>query len=217
MKKSVANRMVGRLGQTNKMPCKNFGLSPSKCRRGNVLRNREGTVCSNCYAYKGNYHLNATMEAHQRRYTNLDRPFWPGLMAEAIGNDPYFRWFDSGDVQSLRMLDQIMEICKRTPKTRHWLPTRETGILRKYLAAGEIIPANLTIRISLDLIDGDVTQRPIEGLPVSVVSKISRREPGVYNCPSDESGELGCNKHHCRACWDPAVEVVNYVELHQKD
>jgi hypothetical protein len=216
MKKAVADRLVGRLGKTSKMPCKSFGLSPAKCRRGTSLRKIKNTVCSNCYACQGMYHGAAVKEAHERRYQRLDHPLWPGLMAEAIGRDPFFRWFDAGDVQSLKMLDQIMEVCERTPNTRHWLPTRETAVLKKYLAAGGRVPSNLTIRVSLDHIDGDIGQRPIEGLPISVVSKESRSDEGAFNCPSDDSGELSCDHHQCRACWDKTTQVVNYVEQHQK-
>ena len=217
MKKSVANRLIGGLGKTIKMPCKSFGLSPTKCKRGSLLQQIENTVCYVCYARQGMYHGSAVKNAHQRRFERLDHPLWNGFMSESIGYYfKFFRWFDAGDIQSLKMLDQIIDVCERTPAAAHWLPTRETGILKRYFAAGGRIPTNLTFRISLDHIDADVTQRPIEGFPISVVSKNTRNEIGVFNCPSDESGELSCDKHNCRACWDKEISVVNYKQQHQK-
>ena len=42
---------------------------------------------------------------------------------------------DSGDLQSLEMLEAIAEVARQTPEVKHWLPTKEYGIyptLQKY-------------------------------------------------------------------------------------
>ncbi len=47
--------------------------------------------------------------------------------------EPFFRWFDSGDLQSVEMVRDIVAVAERTPEIRHWLPTREYATVREYL------------------------------------------------------------------------------------
>jgi len=71
-------------------------------------------------------------------------------MAAKIKNQKWFRWHDAGDVQSSEHMQKILEVCRLTPETRHWLPTQE----RQFLPAPEEVPANLVIRLSRSKIDG---------------------------------------------------------------
>ena len=48
-------------------------------------------------------------------------------------NAPGFhRWHSAGDLQSLDHFAKIIEVCRRTPQIKHWLPTRELAIVRAY-------------------------------------------------------------------------------------
>lgn len=125
-------------------------------------------------------------------------------MAFLIGDTQWFRWFDSGDLQSAHMLQQIMEVCRRTPKTRHWLPTREYGFVRKVTAVHKV-PPNLTIRLSAHMRDHQVpTNLLTHGTVASNVSKT------FYTCPAPKQNNQ-CGK--CRSCWDRRVKNVTY-KLH---
>ena len=55
---------------------------------------------------------------------SLDHPQWVQAMVVLIDKQPWFRWHDSGDIQSLEHLEKIFEVCRLTPETSHWLPTR---------------------------------------------------------------------------------------------
>jgi hypothetical protein len=78
---------------------------------------------------------NATIEPAQvARLASLDDPLWIDSMVNLIGSDSYFRWHDSGDIQSLEHLEKIAQVCNATPGTKHWLPTREYGIVKAFVA-----------------------------------------------------------------------------------
>jgi hypothetical protein len=71
-------------------------------------------------------------------------------MATKIKRQKWFRWHDAGDLQSVDHMNKIIEVCKLTPDTKHWLPTQE----RQYLPKPEDVPENLIIRLSAAKVDG---------------------------------------------------------------
>jgi hypothetical protein len=116
-------------------------------------------------------------------------------------NEPGFhRWHDSGDLQSVEHYEKILEVCRRTPSIRHWLPTRELAIVR---ASKEPVPENLTIRVSATMIDG----RPPSGWPVGSTVHTARVPTGAWGCPAHTQGNQ-CQM--CRACWSRDVPLVSY-------
>jgi hypothetical protein len=132
------------------------------------------------------------------------------VLVDAYARGSYFRWFDSGDLQSPEHLDRILWVARRTASTRHWLPTRETGMVGGLL---RLVPRNLTLRISADRI-GERPGEPTWDLPTSTVHREPGRpvpgpRPGAsIECPAHLRG------HHCgdcRACWSPRVRNVSYL------
>lgn len=204
----------GSLSRPSKMPCPAWGISERECRRGQELAEKPGTVCSACYARRGHYLGASVITAHERRLAALTHPRWTDAMAfliNAYARGGHFRWFDSGDLQSAAHLDMILWIARRTPTVSHWLPTRETGIVRPRLAD---IPSNLTVRVSADAI-GKAAQRAM-GLPTSTV----HRDPGFPVRPgaSRRNDSIECLAYlrghrcgTCRACWSPKVGNVSYL------
>jgi len=112
----------------------------------------------------------------------------------------YFRWHDSGDLQSMDHLLAIIEIAKRLPSIKFWLPTREIGLMRQFVRehGSDKIPSNLTIRVSAAMVGGDAIK--IDGCQTSTVS-----EHGT--CPAPQQDNK-CGD--CRACWDKTVDNVAY-------
>ena len=153
-------------------------------------------MCHGCYALKGRYRFSNVRMALARRLESLKHPRWVEAMTVLIKGEPWFRWHDSGDLQSAWHLKQIFEVCNRTPETSHWLPTREARILN--LMDPDIIPSNLIIRMSSHMID----QKPVTFWPwTSTVSTKSK------TCPAQDQGN-SCKS--CRACWDRKVSNVTY-------
>lgn len=201
--KEEARVYVGGLSDTTKMPGKSASISAFDCKVGSKLAEVPGSVCHGCYARKGNYtRFPAVRRALKARTKKLKRLLWVPAMARAIGKDPWFRWHDSGDLQDQSHLENIVEVCVRTPHTNHWLPTREVGIVRKFLRTGGEFPPNLCVRVSAAMIDG-VPPRGFEN--TSTVHRVN----GTLGdeCPAHLQDDR-CGS--CRACWDTGVKNISY-------
>ena len=152
MLKKEASKIVGGLSTPGKMPCYSINLPATECNVGSILAKVPGTTCYGCYALKGRYRFKTTKRAMARRLRALDHESWTAAMITLITGHKYFRWHDSGDIQGPSHLIKILNVCKATPDTKHWLPTREHKLLA--LMDPEVIPKNLIIRISATKDDG---------------------------------------------------------------
>ena len=199
MLKKEARQITGGLSAPSKMPGPAYNLPASQCQTGAKLVNVSGSVCHGCYALKGRYRFNNVQKALERRAASIKHPDWVKAMVVLISGHEYFRWHDSGDIQSVEHLKRIFEVCKLTPFTSHWLPTREV----KYtsLMDPNIVPPNLKIIISDHMID---QERGVLSWPYT--SGVSTDHAAV-TCPASKQGNK-CLK--CRACWDRNVKRVVY-------
>lgn len=188
------------------MPGPSYGLPTQNCLTGAKLAQKPGSVCSKCYAMRGHYKTFAksVVPAQQRRLASLIHPQWVEAMVVAIGRAKWFRWFDSGDLQSVDMLKKIAEVARRTPHCKHWVATRERGIVREFLKHSDV-PSNVVIRVSASW--PDVPVKPLAGVQEANVHK--DKAPVGYACPARSQGNV-CGS--CRACWDKSVQTVSYEE-----
>jgi hypothetical protein len=206
MKKDQAIEITGGLSAPSKMPCYSFNIPAKKCITGAKLRKIKGTTCSICYALKGRYRFPNVENALMRRFERLSDPKWIEAMSfliTKVEKSAYFRWFDSGDIQSVSHLDNIVQVAKNTPYITHWLPTREYSFVSEYLASGKVFPSNLTVRISAYFMNG--------APPTTIANRLGVVTSGVnkdsYNCPAPNQDNKCLN---CRACWDKNVDNVSY-------
>ena len=196
MLKKEARQITGGLSAPSKMPGPAYNLPATECKTGAKLVKVPDSVCEGCYALKGRYNFRNVRLALARRLASLKHPRWIEAMTVLIKGEPYFRWHDSGDLQSVTHLANIMKVCKATPETSHWLPTREAGLMKVINPAA--IPTNLTIRFSSHMIN----QKPVKFWPwTSTVST------GDFTCPASKQGNQ-CGS--CRNCWDREVATVSY-------
>ena len=209
--KRDAINIAGSCTKTTKMPSESYSLPAKACITGSKLVNIKGSVCHGCYALKGNYHRFAkTIEPLQyKRLESIKNPLWVDAMVKLIGHKPYFRWHDSGDLQSVEHLSKIAQIARRLDKTLFWLPTREINIIKDFLKT-ESIPVNLVIRVSAMMIDQPAKlPRSLKGYANVLTSSVhSQKELDGFKClaPSQQGK---CNS--CRACWDNKVTNVSYL------
>ena len=225
MTKSEANKLVGGLSNPSKMPCKSYGLDPKKCKVGSKLRTVENSTCSKCYACKGMYVFPSVQNAFVRRLDSMsDLGAWVENMICAIGKDPYFRWHDAGDIQSMDHLLSIVSIAEAMPSTRFWIPTRENGIVRQYMMERGEFPENLCVRLSATMIDGEPSAYADNTSSVHKdfahygdacqayrTSKNGAQisDESFHALPKGHGLDLGhCG--NCRKCWDKAVVNVSY-------
>lgn len=218
-----AEEISGGLSKTSKMPGFSWGLSASLCHTGSKLREHANSVCANCYALKGRYVFTTVKNKLQRRLEGIKHPRWVEAMIIMIDRNvasdaSVFRWFDTGDLQSIKMLNDICEIAVATPLIQHWLPTREKSIVKQVLTKRGKFPENLCVRLSDPMII-DVPFMVPDNSPASVViSKVHKAEweslmlkssKTMFFCraPLQNNQCLGC-----RACWNPNIGCIAYLE-----
>ena len=201
--------------RNSKMPGSSFAISAKHCNVGSKLAEIKGSTCHKCYALKiqkmrpsvdmgwtANLEkANALIERDSSRWVAF-MAFQISKAAEKTGQ-PFHRWFDSGDLQSMAMLEAIAQVAMATPNVSHWLPTREAKLVRAYLTQNETFPPNLVVRVSSTMID----DKPVSGY--SHTSTVHRKGnvPQGHVCPASTQGNA-CGD--CRACWNLDVANVSY-------
>ena len=200
MKVKDALKITDSFTRTGKMPGLSYSLPAWECQTGSKLRKVEGSPCFGCYALKGNYtRYPAIKEAQYRRLEAMKHPEWVIAMAAVIKRQKFFRWHDAGDLQSHEHMQKIIEICKLTPDTKHWLPTQE----RQYLPKPEEVPANLVIRLSRSKIDLETAPKAWSH-DSGVTTDDSKR-----TCPAPTQGGKCLD---CRKCWSRKYKNITYLK-----
>ena len=195
MKVKDAKEIHGSLTRTSKMPGLRYSLPAWECKTGSKLRKVKGSVCSMCYAVKGNYTRYKAIKAAQYvRLKSLQDSRWIEAMTAQVKRSTYFRWHDAGDVQDLNHLNKIYEVCRQTPDTKHWMPTREAWIKDHVSRA----PSNLIIRFSMPMIDQE---------PAGSWSHTSTVVTSGASCPAPNQGNE-CKD--CRNCWNKEIKNISY-------
>ena len=188
--------LVGGLSKPSKMPGWAYGLPAKECKTGSKLRLVKDSVCYNCYALKGCYVFQVVQKAQYKRLASVKHQLWSGAMALLINSKKQkeFRWHDSGDVQDEDHLMKIFAVCRLTPGTSHWMPTREAWV--KHFMP--MCPDNLVIRFSMPMID----QAAAGGW-----ANTSTVVTSGATCPSAQQ-DNACGD--CRNCWDPEIKNISY-------
>jgi hypothetical protein len=197
---------TGTLSKPSKMPGYGYSTPAEDCITGSKLAKVKNSICSICYARKGRYVFPNVKKALKKRLAAIQKNNWVKLISELIRRKEksgFFRWHDSGDVQSIEHMQKIVAVANNLPKTKFWLPTREYGIVSAYLARFGAFPENLCVRLSAFMVNG--------APPVAVAKKLGLTTSGVknsgFNCPAPKQ-QNKCED--CRACWDNSVENINY-------
>jgi hypothetical protein len=201
-------QFMPKLSEPKKMPCHTFSTPATACITGRKLAEIAGSVCFDCYAMKGNYRFKNVIAHRENNLRSLDDlEAWKAGMIKAIrSNDStgYFRWHDSGDIQSAAHLMAIMDIAEAMPDIKFWIPTKEKGILAKVIRSRPM-PDNLTVRLSMPMLD----MAPAGSWPITstVITKAGTIDGVECKAPSNQ-GKCGT----CRACWDKTVNNVTYLK-----
>lgn len=226
-----ALEIIGGLSKPDKMPCYAYNIPASRCKLGGRLKTIKGSVCFGCYAADElnwvkrkceangkwaltRYTMKTVQSALERRYQCLNNPLWVPAMVYVIRHYAknkknkqgvkFFRWHDSGDVQTNNHFRNIITVCENTPEVKHWLPTREYGIVTKFSH-----PENLCVRLSAHMVDSLPPSK--YGIPTSTVSTTDLPILGNRCQAPNNDGKCG----DCRDCWDQNVENVDYHHHNQ--
>lgn len=200
----LAKHISGSLGKPSKMPGLSYGISATLCNVGSKLAKVVGSVCHGCYALKANYKYPSVTQAHAKRYNGLSSVSWADSMIKLISDskETYFRWHDSGDIQSLQHLFDIVRIAEALPSVNFWLPTKEKGLIVEYLKSFQAFPDNLVVRLSSAMIDA----KPMSGF--THTSTVNDKSESIgFACRAPAQGNKCLD---CRACWDKSIANVSY-------
>jgi hypothetical protein len=151
-----------------------------------------------------------------RRHNKEDwqRLEWCDDMVQELHKDTHFRWFDSGDAYALGLAEKMLEVMKRTPWVKHWLPTRMHKFPKFALVLREMASLpNVSVRFSSDSVTGDYTKKLHGSVIIPTPADVKK---GMTLCEAySHNGK--CNG--CRACYDKKVKVIAYpahgVSMHK--
>lgn len=208
----TAQSLIGGLSTPSKMPWYSWSTPARACVTGSKLRELKGSTCEKCYAHKGYYRMGVVKTALDRRLRAIDDPQFVEAFVTTLTylyykqpepREDRFRWHDSGDIQSVDHLDKIVQICRRTPFLRHYLPTREMKFVRTWLADNPGgFPSNLFLKLSHSMVGWSYGNQPF-GLDFTTVGRDDDAE--LHQCPARKQGNKCLS---CDACW--SAGNVNY-------
>ena len=200
----LARIIAGSLGKPSKMPGLSYGISAKLCKVGAKLAQVVGSTCAGCYALKANYMYPSVQTAHAKRVAGLTSISWAQAMITQIGQSgtDYFRWHDSGDLQSFQHLLDIVRIADALPGVKFWIPTREQGLIKRFAENFGAFPGNLCVRVSAAMIDGKAPS----GFENTSTVHANAPAQGL-SCPAPTQGNK-CGD--CRACWDKTNTNTSY-------
>jgi len=202
----IAQENVGSLSVPSKMPGFGYSTPAEDCIKGSKMRKVINSICFFCYAHKGRYVFPNVKAAMKKRLKSLRQLNWVDMMVFMIGKrekSGFFRWHDSGDVQGVWHLEKMAEVARRLPNIKFWLPTREYGFVREWMALGRK-PDNLVIRLSALMMDGAPPSALAKRLGLTTSGA---KTDGSFTCPASTQGNE-CKE--CRACWDDTVNNIDY-------
>ena len=195
-----------KLSKAGKMPCRSWSLQAIDTCPASIGSDGELVdACKGCYATTGNYRFPNVKKPREHNKEDWQRDSWVDDMVAELDNDRYFRWFDSGDMYHIKLARKMLEVMKRTPWVRHWLPTR----MHKFAKFAPVIQEmnnlpNVVVRLSSDSVIGET----IPGANTSTIIPTPEQATAEMTVCEAYSRDGKCGP--CRKCWDKDTAVIAY-------
>ncbi len=199
MKISITSKLDG---------IKSWSLQALETCPGSIGENAQlVAACSGCYATTGNYRFPNVKAPRAHNKEDWKRDSWVNDMVQALQNERFFRWFDSGDMYALELADKVYQVMQLTPWCNHWLPTR----MHKFDKFKPVLNRmkslhNASVRFSSDSVNGEF----IKGLHGSTITATNAPEDTPEGVTLCEAYRHGGKCSGCRKCWDKGIEVIGY-------
>jgi hypothetical protein len=162
-------------------------------------------ACKGCYATTGNYVFANVKAPRAHNKDDWQRLEWVDDMVAELNKDRFFRWFDSGDAYALGLAEKMLEVMKRTPWVKHWLPTRMHKFPKFALVLQQMASLpNVSVRFSSDSVTGEYTKKLHGSVIIPTAADVKK---GMTLCRAYENAGK-CSG--CRACYDKKVKVIAY-------
>ena len=170
---------------------------------------KDAEVCKGCYAKKGMYRFPVVKSVRDFNKDDYHRDDWVDDMVKEVSKFDYFRWFDSGDIETPKLASKIRQVIDRTEDVKHWLPTRSDKIdrINQVLEGGAenentiYIPlrlfGNVALRPSADNIGLNNHERPgVNSYVIRPEEIFEAKKQGIHVCPVG----INSNQKSCDAC-----------------
>jgi len=196
-----------RISKTSKLGTLSWSLTAfHDCPGKRTADGKIAAACQGCYARGGNYRFPNVKAPREENRRDWRRDEWVADMVAILDGETHFRWFDSGDMYDPRLAAKILEVCRQTPRTRHWIPTRMHRFSKfaAVLAALAALP-NVSVRFSSDSVTGQFG--PEHG---SVIVPSARAVPSGAKLCRVYTRDGTCGS--CRACYDKSIRVIAYPQ-----
>lgn len=189
------------------MACLNLAMPTCVCRP-------DAPCYEGCYARKGTQQIAVVQAAYYRNLRlyndNPDEFFEQVYYKIKFSGLPLVRWFDSGDLPSYDFLERVVELCKKTPNTKHMMFTKKYDLVNQYLDIHKELPDNLNILFSAWDVLWEVPNP--HGLGIAYVDFDDKRinpefPKNAFVCPGREST---CSS--CRVCWNNKLKAVIFKQ-----
>lgn len=174
-------------------------------------------VCESCYAKKGMYRFPVVKNVREYNKEDYHKDDWVERMVKQVNKFDYFRWFDSGDIETSELATKITQVINRTRATKHWLPTRSDKIVSihnklinpdtldgKYYGFSCVSAPNAVLRLSADNIGLDKTERPgVNSYVIRPGDIFEAKRRGITVCPvTVNADQKSCDT--CTLCYTDA-------------
>lgn len=212
-----------KISQTSKMQIKGKRVGSWSLPAGDSCPGAKGAeVCEGCYAKKGMYRFPVVKNVREYNKADYHKDDWVSRMIKEVSKYDYFRWFDSGDIESPELADKIRVVIDRTIYTKHWLPTRsdKVGSIFKMLERAASIRnintriplsnfVNVSLRPSADNI-GFKEERPgVNSYVIRPEDLFEAKKRQIFVCPVSLPGSTQKSCDTCTHCYtDKPVAYV---------
>jgi len=170
---------------------------------------KDAEVCKSCYAKKGMYRFPVVKNVREYNREDYKKHDWVDRMIKEISKYDYFRWFDSGDIETPELACKIRSVISRTRNTKHWLPTRSDNVPNISNKLDGLIPPhtalngfpNVAVRLSADNIGLTKTERKgVNSYVIRPEEIFEAKKRGIYVCPVGiVANQKSCDT--CTACY----------------
>ena len=172
--------------------------------------------CTKCYAdNRGFYAMPNTKQVRDDNLKLIEDNiesfvfFMIGILNRKKNKE--FRWFDSGDIFSIEFLKGLIEVCKQTPNTTHWIPTTSWNCSNmEFLLLLQALQSLPNVRLRASNVGSiPLLSKGVYPLQSVVVKELLKSTKELFYCPaSNQAGKCG----PCKACYSDKIQTIAYLE-----
>ena len=140
------------------------------------------------------------------------RENWVTDMVKLLARQKHFRFFDSGDMYSVKLAKKIYQVVALSPHCKFWIPTK----MHKFAKFARIIAKlekleNCVVRKSSDSINGEKIAGKNSSTIITSDLQTAAWHKRTHICPATMPGnKANCKANKCTACWDKNTKVIAY-------